>query len=64
MLGNAGYGSMNSRLGEGDIMMARWYHPQRHTTILVSLGWRALDNTFSATERAGMMRWNELVSKP
>lgn len=60
MLGKAGYGSMRSHLGEDGSMIARWYNPQSHTTVLAFAGVQATDNAFLTTEMTGLVRWNEL----
>ena len=60
MLGKAGYGPMRSHLGQAGSMIARWYRPQGHTTVLAFASVQATDNAFSVTEIAGLVRWNEL----
>ena len=62
MLGEAGYGPMRSRLVDGTTMIARWYHPGHHTTVMAFVGWQDSGNAFSAGEFAGLMRWNEFVT--
>ena len=64
MLSTAGYGPMSSHVIGGSTMVARWYHPLRHTTVLAFAGWQASGNAFSATETPGSVRWNELLSMP
>lgn len=64
MLGKAGYGPMRSRLLEGSTMIARWYHPESHTTVLAVAGWQPAGNAFSVAEVTGLMRWNELAGTP
>ena len=64
MLGKAGYGPMRSRLVDGTTMIARWYHPEHHTTVVAFAGWRPSDNAFSVAEVAGVLRWNELAGTP
>ncbi|PNY80909.1 hypothetical protein [Deinococcus koreensis] len=64
MLGKAGYGPMRSRLFDGTTMIARWYHPEHHTTVLAVAGWQDSGNAFSAGEFAGLVRWNELAGTP
>ncbi|MFC4424903.1 hypothetical protein [Deinococcus navajonensis] len=64
MLRKAGYSPMRSWLVDGSTMIARWYHPERHTTVLAFAGWQATGNAFSTDEFAGMMRWNELTTSP
>jgi hypothetical protein len=64
LLTQAGYGAMRSQLEEGGTLVARWYHPQRHTTVIVSSGWQASGNAFTATEFAGVVRWIELLGTP
>jgi hypothetical protein len=64
MLKEAGFSPMRSHLGTDATMTARWYHPERHTTVLAFAGWQPSDNVFSATEMSGLMRWNELLGTP
>lgn len=64
MLSTAGYGPMSSHVIGGTTMVARWYHPLRHNTILAFAGWQGSGNAFSATETPGSVRWNELLSTP
>ena len=64
MLSNAGYGPMSSHVVDSTTMVARWYHPLRHNTILAFAGWQASGNAFSATEVPGSVRWNELLGTP
>lgn len=64
MLGEAGYGPMRSRLVDGTTMIARWYHPGHHTTVMAFAGWQDSGNAFSAAEFVGLMRWNEFVAAP
>ena len=63
MLRNAGYNPMSSHVIGGS-MVARWYHPLRHTTVLAFAGWQASGNAFSVTDTPGLVRWNELLSTP
>ena len=64
MLSTAGYGPMSSHMIGGTTMVARWYHPLRHATILAFAGWQVSGNAFSVTETLGPVRWNELLSTP
>ncbi len=64
MLSNAGYNPMSSHVIGGTTMVARWYHPLRHNTVLAFAGWQASGNTFSATETPGLVRWTDLLSTP
>ena len=64
MLAKAGYGPMRSRLLDGTTMIARWYHPEHHTTVVAFAGWQDSDNAFSVAEVAGVLRWNELIAMP
>jgi hypothetical protein len=64
MLSEAGYGPMRSRLVDGTTMIARWYHPGHHTTVMAFAGWHDSGNVFSAGEFAGLMRWNEFATAP
>ena len=64
MLSTAGYSPMSSHVIGGTTMIARWYHPLRHNTILAFAGWQGSGNAFSATETPGSVRWNELLSTP
>jgi hypothetical protein len=64
MLSTAGYGPMSSHVIGGTTLVARWYHPLRHDTVLAFAGWEASGNAFSATETPGLVRWNELLSTP
>ena len=64
MLRNTGYGPMSSHVIGGTTMVARWYHPLRHNTILAFAGWQASGNAFSVTDTPGLVRWNELLSTP
>ena len=64
MLGDAGYNPMSSHVIGGTTMVARWYHPLRHNTVLASAGWQVSGNAFSATETPGLVRWIELLSTP
>ncbi|MFC4455116.1 hypothetical protein [Deinococcus sonorensis] len=64
MLREAGFNPMRTHLGADGTMTARWYHPERHTTVLAFAGWQATNNFFSATEVPGLMRWNEFIANP
>lgn len=64
MLSRAGFNPMRFHMGNDATMTARWYHPERHMTVLAFAGWQPSDNTFSATEVVGLMRWNELIADP
>lgn len=59
LLGQAGYSPMRTWLSDGTVI-ARCYHPLRHTNVLSFAGW----NTFSAKELAGQVRWNEFAVRP
>ncbi len=63
MLSRAGYGPMHSKLVDGT-MIARWYQPESHATVLAFAGWQGSGNAFSAGDFTGLMRWNELVTGP
>ncbi|UQN08299.1 hypothetical protein [Deinococcus sp. QL22] len=64
LLKEAGYSSMRTQVVDGTTKVARWYHPEHHTTIVAFAGWQASDNTFTAGEFPGLMRWNELIATP
>jgi hypothetical protein len=64
MLVTAGFSSMRSHLGNDFTMIARWYNPERHTTVLAFAGWQPMGNVFSAIEMASLVRWNEVLGTP
>lgn len=64
MLGNAGFNPMHSYLGNDAVMIARWYHPEQHATVLAIAGWQASGNAFSAIRMPGLVRWNEFIVVP
>ena len=64
LLKGAGYGPMRrSRLEDGTLL-ARWSHAHARSTVLMTMEQQETGDTFTVSEVAGQVRWNELIATP
>ncbi len=63
-LEQAGYGPVRMLAFTDGTVIARWYHPESHRTVLVFTGTKMTGNAFEPSEFAGLQRFNEFRGGP